>query len=124
MSGSDELDTFSSSTDRLVDVVVHIDDQNLDTSSVIGNLAKLNTNPAINTPYKNIKASCNPDGSNNNSYNCIFSGIKLRPVSETLNITVFAKDKYDLSTTKELDKDITIVNNAGQVLYLGPDKNK
>jgi hypothetical protein len=121
MQGLTELSSFSSSADVTANIVFTIDDRNLNDSTVYGDLSNVNSNPAVSYGYKNVKASCNKDNSQT-SYICTFSNIIIRPSNSTLRIMVNATDTDENTMSTFLNsKILTLKDNAGQVLYLGPD---
>ncbi len=121
MKGGEELTVLSTNAETDGDVVVQITDTSLNTSNVYGDLSNLNINPAVNIPYKNIEAGCVKESGD--TFICTFRNISLRPASAELSITLTAKDNDGNPATKTLKKVITLGDNPGTVLYLGPAKS-
>jgi hypothetical protein len=119
--GGQELTTLSSSGQIQADVVIEIRDFNLSLDGVYGDLSVVNINPAVNIPYKNIQASCVKESSD--LFICTFGNLSLRPNTADLSITITAKDEDGNSATKTSKKIITLTDNAGSVLFIGPSKN-
>ena len=55
-------------------------------------------------------------------YKCTFSEIPVKPVNADINIKVSAYDKSNNFANETLPKSVTILNDAGQVTYIGPLK--
>jgi len=121
MQGNNELTSFSSMAQVQADVVVTMEDSSLNLSNVHGDLSGLNLNKAINIPYKNWPAECILESEN--SYQCTFHNIELKPGSAEFGITITATDSDGNTATKTINKTIELTDNAGQLLYIGPSKN-
>jgi len=117
-----ELLSFSSAAQVQADVALEIDDTNLNISNIYGDLSSLNNNPAINIPYRNVKATCIADGTNN--YICTFNNILIKPSVENLSIAITAVDTDKNIAQQTASDDVNLENSAGTVLYLGPDQNQ
>ena len=117
-SGGNELDTFSSTGDVISNIIVTAEDTNL--ATVSGDLSSLNSNPRYSIQYKHSQASCSKSG---NVYTCTFSGIHVMPSQNSINVTITSTDTDGNIATKTLSRTISLENNAGSVLYIGPDKS-
>lgn len=106
------LDVIAQNTDFLVDVEFDITENNL--SSVNLDLSDINTNPAINIPYKNINvplSSCIANMTDYGKiYHCVVAAKILRVNKESVIINVTAKDSSGNSITQTLEKSFSIDN--------------
>lgn len=124
VSSGNPITTVSSQADTAGDIVVRIDDANLDTSRVYGDLRRLHDNNVISQGYRNRTASCIPETVDNLTYMCVFSGLKIRPSNDTLKINITSFDKDHNHASKVLSKTITLLDDPGQPLFIGPDKSQ
>jgi len=121
MQGDRELTTISSSTDIQADIAVQVEDTNL--STVYADLTNLNYNPAVNMnpQYKNTQATCIRVSAS--MYNCTFYNIDIRPANGNLDINITATDTGENTITSVSTDVVSVMNDAGKVLYLGPLKS-
>ncbi|MGV8171223.1 MAG: hypothetical protein ACP5OA_00845 [Candidatus Woesearchaeota archaeon] len=119
-SGNNITEFSSNANNIIADIVVEIEDANL--TEVYGDLSQLHSNPAINIPYQNAIATCIPDSGNLNI--CTFSGIQIKPTSNTIDITITAIDGDRNNATKTISKTIILRDNAGQALFVGTSKEQ
>lgn len=123
MHGGQPIEIFSSNPNAPTikyDVVIFIDDPKLDINKVRGDLSGLHINPVIKNSLKNKQATCIKE--TENTYKCIFSEIPIKPATADLKISVNAYDKSNNFANETLQKTVTLLNDAGQVKYIGPLK--
>jgi hypothetical protein len=118
------IDTLSTNAEANLDIIVSVEDVNLDTNRVYGDLRKLTTNSIYYSSYKNKTATCSPETDDNITYKCMFPNVMVRPISDTLTINITAFDKDNNYATKGLSKTITLLNDPGQPIFIGPDKSQ
>ncbi len=123
MRGGQPIEIFSNDPNGPTikyDVVIFIDDPKLDINKVRGDLSGLHINPVIKNSLKNKQATCTKE--TENTYKCIFSEIPIKPATADLKISVNAYDKSNNFANETLQKTVTLLNDAGQVKYVGPLK--
>lgn len=102
------------------DVIVFIDDPKLDISKVRGDLSGLHTNTVVKNTLRNRQATCSKEGET--LFKCVFADVPILPATENLQIKVNAYDTTGNFVNETLQKTITLLNDAGQVKYIGPLK--
>lgn len=123
MRGEQPIEIFSNDPNGPTikyDVVIYIDDPKLDINKVRGDLSGLHINPVVKNALRNKQATCAKE--TENTYKCIFSEIPIKPASADLKISVNAYDKSNNFANETLEKTVTLLNDAGQVKYIGPLK--
>jgi len=121
-SSGEEINGFSTQANIESDVIITVDDANLDVNNVYADLSSLNSNTAVNIPYKNIQGTCakNSNDTTDTEYTCTFSNIQVRPEFANLNISITAGDIVGNVATKSLVKSVRLIDDAGTISYIGP----
>ncbi|GIU69728.1 MAG: hypothetical protein KatS3mg002_0964 [Candidatus Woesearchaeota archaeon] len=116
------IETISTrqASDVNYDIIVYINDPKLDVNKVHGDLSSLNNNVAIKNTLRNRKASCIKQS--DELYQCTFIRVPIKVNNNTLKINVTAYDTSNNLASKTLEKSLNILNDAGQVKYVGPLK--
>jgi hypothetical protein len=115
-----ELTDFSSVAEVTADILIEVEDSQRPT--VYGDLLSVNNNPALRVLYKKYPATCNLKS--DNLFECKFAGVRFKPSSTSLSINVTAEDIDKNVANETISKTITLHNNAGGVLYVGPLKSQ
>ncbi len=107
-----------------IEVRFVVQDANLDSSSVMGDLEEININPAANIYYREpIQASCSKIG--DITWDCAFNKdsigepLKFYPNNEIISINTTAKDTFGNSAEKIMTSAIIIDETSPNTTFLG-----